>query len=133
MWGFTRNEQRVLLFLTGAFLAGWGVEAVQERFAPRPAVPAGQALDAGALVPQPEALPAVRYAALPAAGAKPVSLNRATAAELDRVPGVGPTTAARILAARAARGRFRSLEELLDVDGIGPKTLEKMRPHLRID
>jgi len=63
---------------------------------------------------------------------EPLDLNRADAAALSSLPGVGPVLADRILAARRARGRFRSLEELLEVPGIGPATLEKIRTGVRI-
>ena len=53
-----------------------------------------------------------------------LSLNSATLAELDTLPGVGPATAQKIVAARP----FNSVDDLLDVSGIGPATLEKLRP-----
>ena len=53
-----------------------------------------------------------------------VSLNSATLEELDTLPGVGPATAQKIIAARP----FNSVDDLLDVSGIGPATLEKLRP-----
>lgn len=60
-----------------------------------------------------------------------ISLSRASAKELESVPGIGPATAARILEYRAAHGGFRSVDELMAIKGIGPKKLEQMRPHLR--
>lgn len=62
-----------------------------------------------------------------------VSLNRATAAELQRLPGVGPAMAERILAARKERGKFAAIEQLADVKGIGEKKLEKLKPFLTLD
>lgn len=59
--------------------------------------------------------------------------NRATAVELDRLPGVGAATAEAIVDARAERGPFLELEDLLEVRGIGPATLERLRPHLEFD
>ncbi|MFM8380202.1 MAG: ComEA family DNA-binding protein [Planctomycetia bacterium] len=59
------------------------------------------------------------------------NVNTAPATELAQVPGLGPTTAARIVEHREAHGPFASIEALLDVPGIGPATLEQMRPHLR--
>ncbi len=60
----------------------------------------------------------------------PVDLDRATAEELERLPGIGPALAARIVADRRARGPFQSPEALLRVPGIGPRTLERIRPFL---
>jgi competence protein ComEA len=61
-------------------------------------------------------------------GGGPVDLNRATAEELQRLPGVGPATAAAILAHRESNGPFRSVDQLDDVRGIGPAKLEQLRP-----
>ncbi|MGH9189884.1 MAG: helix-hairpin-helix domain-containing protein [Acidimicrobiales bacterium] len=74
--------------------------------------------------------PGLSGAAGPAAG--PVDLNRATAQQLDALPGVGPATAAAILAWRDTHGRFRAVSELLDVRGIGPAKLEALRPLVKV-
>jgi competence protein ComEA len=56
-----------------------------------------------------------------------VNLNSATAEQLDTLPGIGPVTAAAIVAWRDANGAFSSVDQLGDVDGIGPARLEKLR------
>ena len=73
--------------------------------------------------------------AVPAPGSTPgttgpvglVNLNTATMTELDTLPGVGPVTAQSILDWRAANGSFTSVDELLEVDGIGEATLADLR------
>ena len=57
-----------------------------------------------------------------------VNLNTATAAELDTLPGVGPSTAAAILAYREENGSFAAVDDLLEVRGIGDAKLEQIRP-----
>ncbi|MBT1171789.1 helix-hairpin-helix domain-containing protein [Bifidobacterium sp. MA2] len=61
-----------------------------------------------------------------------IDLNTATLEELDSVPGIGPVTARKILEHRERIGRFTSVDQLLDVSGIGEKTLEKIRPEVRV-
>ena len=58
---------------------------------------------------------------------RPLDLNRATAAELSRLPGVGPGLAQRIVEERHRRGRFDSPEALRQVMGVGPKKLAALR------
>ncbi len=56
-----------------------------------------------------------------------LDLNRAAPAELQRLPGIGPTLAKRIVEARERQGRFASPEDLRRVPGIGPKKFEAIR------
>jgi competence protein ComEA len=62
-----------------------------------------------------------------------VNVNTATAADLERLPGVGPVLARRIVEFREARGLFRRLEDLQDVEGIGPKLYRRLEPMLRLE
>ena len=61
-----------------------------------------------------------------------IRLNSATVDELTQIPGLGEKTAQRIVAYRDAHGGFRSLEELLVVEGVGRKKLEQWRPYLTL-
>ncbi|NJD11199.1 MAG: helix-hairpin-helix domain-containing protein [Gemmatimonadetes bacterium] len=65
-------------------------------------------------------------------GDQPLDLNRATAAELERLPGVGPARPARIVARRDSAGGFRSLAQLDSVRGVGPALLARLKPLLML-
>ncbi|BBZ40523.1 ComEA family DNA-binding protein [Mycobacterium conspicuum] len=65
-------------------------------------------------------------------GGEVVDLNTATVEQLDALPGVGPVTATAIVAWRQAHGRFTSVDQLADVDGIGPARLDKLRALVRV-
>lgn len=76
--------------------------------------------------------PVVRRAA-PASGpaAQLIPVNEASAEELQRLPGVGPALAARIIAHREQHGPFRTLQDLDAVSGIGPALLKRIGPMVR--
>lgn len=61
-----------------------------------------------------------------------VSLNRANAEELSSLPGIGEATAKRIIADRRAHGRFKKVEDLCRVKGIGKKKLASIKRYLRV-
>jgi competence protein ComEA len=69
----------------------------------------------------------------PAAGppAAPVSLGSATLEQLQTLDGVGPATAQKIVAYRTEHGGFRSIDDLANVPGIGPKRLAALKPHVQ--
>jgi competence protein ComEA len=61
-----------------------------------------------------------------------ISINSASAAQLEELPGIGPAIAARIVEYRQGSGGFKSIDELEKVKGIGPKKMESIRPHVRL-
>lgn len=56
-----------------------------------------------------------------------VNLNSATKSQLEELPGIGPVLAERIIAYRQKKGRFTSVRQLLEVEGIGPKKYESLK------
>jgi competence ComEA-like helix-hairpin-helix protein len=150
----TPSERRVLVALACWLLSGLALDAVLLH-RPRALVPllgperAADVALAGR-DPADEASAGAAFAASAEAGkahARPSSprgralaydaqgrldLNGADSAELVLLPGVGPALAGRILAARSLKGRFASTRDLLEVRGIGEKTLAKLLPKVAV-
>jgi competence protein ComEA len=61
-----------------------------------------------------------------------VNVNTATSDELQLLPGIGEARAKAVIALRKQRGGFKSVDELLEVKGVGEAGLERLRPYVRI-
>ena len=92
----------------------------------------GEQVVVGGPAPSGAAAAASPPAGLPSGPAALVNLNTATESELDTLPEVGPVTAASILQWRDQHGGFTSVDELLEVDGIGEVTLGKLAPYVTV-
>jgi len=84
------------------------------------------------------ALPSFAFASPPAAATEmvasaPLNINQASAKELIKLPGIGKVTAERIIEFREANGPFVALEDLLKVNGVGKKTLAKIKNQISLD
>ena len=142
--GWTPRERStaaavVAIWIAGA-LSGWtgldrslAAAADRLRHPLRPSV-AELAARVGPGDPRPEwyaaALALKAEEELAASGPARIDPNAASRAEWDRLPGIGPVTAIAIVEHRISHGPFRGPEDLLEVRGIGPGTLEKLRPLL---
>ena len=150
---FTALERKLLAALVVLMASGYAVSALERLFANHPAAgadrPAGQP-DAGPAMVVSSRLDAAlgeEAGAGPAGAVEPagdpvrdrghspfvdglLNLNRADRLELEALPGIGPTLAGRILEYRAAIGGFDSFEELLQVKGIGPRTLARLSDYV---
>ncbi len=127
----TKDESRALGFV--ALLLALALAA---HLSQRPAAlaPDAESLDLGALVQTADsALEAAARRIKPLAPGERIDPNTASAEELDRLPGIGPALADRIVAERERGGPFRSVEELQRVPGIGPATRARIAPYLRVD
>jgi len=71
--------------------------------------------------------------AAPAEADGALDLNRASAADLEQLPGIGPVLAQRIVDYREAHGPFANVNELTGVQGISVRLLEQLRPHITVD
>lgn len=123
----TATERKVLLFVTGAFVAGLGIRLVQETF------PAVRTTDYAA---SDSTFAALSVSAEPNNTGEthggPVDLNTATKRQLMDLPGIGAVTAERIILYRTERGPFRSVNDLQNVRGISKRKLEQLRPFITV-
>ena len=131
MMGFTRNEQKVLLFLVVTFFLGFAVKVYQEHYQPLPDTPMNSADYKTAEIAFPSVSDRMEAKTVkPLSG--PIPVNSASAFELERLPGIGPAMAKRIVEYRDYHGKFSSVEELHKIKGIGVKTLQKIRPYITL-
>jgi competence protein ComEA len=77
-----------------------------------------------------DAAPSGSKGALPSG--ERIDINRANAEQLVVIPGIGKVMAERIVQFRDKHGRFSRVEDLLKVKGIGEKSLEKLRPYIKV-
>ena len=153
---FTPDEVRALALLLALLLLGSGLTVLEARHPKILALTLGDSLALGAAPAAPDLAPsrneppqnaspaglAIRPAAPPAADSAReksafgldgrLDLNRASADELEGLPGIGPKTAQRILEDRRTRGPFRKPSDLTRVKGIGAKTLARLLPHVTV-
>ena len=142
----TANERKALLFLALVALSGSAVRLWRAHL-PRPDADAAlvrqiERVDSvralrhtgsgprgrrRARVPDPRAVADSLAAAAPADG-EPLDVDRATAEELERLPGIGPALASRIVTARDSLDGFGQIEALCVVKGIGPALVARLRP-----
>jgi competence protein ComEA len=64
--------------------------------------------------------------------AQPININTADSTQLQLVPGIGPSTAEKILQMRKSYGAFKNVNDLMAIRGLGPKRQEKMRKYLTV-
>ncbi len=66
-------------------------------------------------------------------GKKKINLNQATSAELELLPGLGPKLSRRIVEYREINGEFNQIEDVMQVQGIGVKTFERIKDYVTIE
>ncbi len=142
MFTFNRNEQIILLLLCGVLIIGIVIRYLDSRDPDH--IPDFEVHKNAVEVPSPEEEAEVPQVTSLTQGQSPVpspkenvsqvreliNINSATAKEFERLHGIGPQIAGRIVAYREKNGAFKRVDDITKVRGIGPKTLERLRPHL---
>jgi comEA protein len=122
---FTPQETKAILFLLMALLVGSGIILYQRThpgFAPQLKLDKSDVDSTGE----------IKYLAGSGQEENAIDLNRATAAELQLLPGVGPALSKRIVEYRESCGEFDKIEDVMQVSGIGPRTFEAIKDYLTV-
>jgi competence protein ComEA len=128
----TRHEGLAVLTLAGLFLLGLTVRHVQEQQTP-PLATDSLVVQSTADAASQSASESAPPATSPTPSAEtPLNVNTASRDALKALPGIGPVLSKRIEAYRSSQRPFRHVDELTRVSGIGPKTLETLRPMVRV-
>lgn len=136
---FTKNEQKVFLFLSAVFLAGVSVKAYKAYFVQEPSHQFDYSAPDKEFEERSKRLgnPTLEIAPAETLGNghgafKKLDINSATKNDLVALPGIGEGIAEQILLYREERGAFTSLNQLRTIKGIGAKKFEKLRPYIEI-
>jgi len=131
-WSFDFRRDTVLWLLAAVLFLGIGLRAVQEirgRVMEYPVTVVRDDSEALAFKARADSIMRLREAA----ENLPININTASATQLETLDGIGPVLAARIVAYRDEHGPFKSVDQLDDISGIGPKRQAPMRPRCAVD
>ncbi len=126
VFNFTPQETKALLFLLLTLLVGSGItlyKRTHPQFAPQLIVEKKEV----------DPLPQTQSPLNEEQGKKKINLNQATSAELQLLPGLGPALSKRIVEYRKINGQFKQIEDIMQVQGIGLKTFERIKDYITIE
>ena len=132
-FAFTKNEQKVFLFLSLVMLSGVAVKAYKAYIVP-PTAPRFDYSVSDSIFTE-RSKPLLNDSLISDSmnvSAKKIDLNSATKTELMSLPGIGEAMAERIMLHRDEKGKFKSINELRTIKGIGEKKFEKLKPHIEV-
>jgi competence protein ComEA len=130
-FAFTKNEQKVFLFLSIVFLAGVAVKAYKSYIVPQTPVKFDYSVSDSIFSALSRSL-SNDSVAVENAPVKKIDLNTATKTELMELPGIGEAMAERIMLYREENKSIKKIDELKKVKGIGEKKFEKLKPYIEI-
>lgn len=120
----TKRERNILLFVVGSFLVGNFLILYQKLTTSHIQVKSLSTLTTKRIEDTSQK---------PPARIQKVNINTATFEELIELPGIGKKKAQSIIKMRQKLGKFKSYEDLLEVKGIGPNLLERLKPYIKFD
>jgi comEA protein len=121
---FTAQETKALIFLLAALAVGSGITLYKRshpRFAPQMVIQSTQSPAAPRMVDVSGRTPGRRAL---------IDINRAAAEELELLPGIGPALSRRVVEYRQINGPFATIEDITRVQGIGPKTFQRIKGYI---
>ena len=130
MINFTPQESRILIFLVAALLLGSAVSLYRHH---RPHAAPELSVSSSEVAPGSSAFDStIEEKGQVTLGGK-LNINTATEKELQKLPGIGPQLAERIIAHRQAHGPFPSAHHITEVRGIGEKTFLRIRDSISVE
>ncbi|MBP6673347.1 MAG: helix-hairpin-helix domain-containing protein [Bacteroidetes bacterium] len=130
-FAFTKNEQTVFLFLSVVFLSGVAVKGYKAYIVPNQPVRFDYSVEDSLFAAGSKAATADSISGEQRPPGK-IDVNSATKTQLMELPGIGEAMAERIILRREEKGKFRTVQELRKVKGIGEKKFEKLLPHIEV-
>ena len=125
-FAFTKNEQKIFLFLAVVFLSGIAIKVYKAYVIPAHATQFDYARSDSVFAARSQQLLAGSDSNATVTGR--MNINTATVNQLIQLPGIGEAVAERIVLYRDENGKFRGIEKLKNVKGIGDKKFKKLKP-----
>ncbi|MBI2429412.1 MAG: helix-hairpin-helix domain-containing protein [Ignavibacteriales bacterium] len=131
-FAFTKNEQKVFLFLSAVFLSGVAIKVYKTYVIPQAVQQFDYSASDSVFNERSRLLIEDTLTASSKGVLRKININTATKTELMTLPGIGEATAERIMLYREEKGSFKQINEMRKVKGIGEKKFEKLKPHIEV-
>lgn len=132
-FAFTKNEQKVFIFLSAVFLSGIAIKVYNTYVVPSSTNKFDYSAVDSVFRERSQMLVGTAHAdSQNIRVQKKININSATKSELMTLPGIGEATAERIILYREEKGVFKHINEMKNVKGIGEKKFDKLKPYIEV-